>query len=283
MNGITMHNTSDRYSGKEVAMANEALEKKVARMEERLAFLEKENKRLGQAKDVHEIQNVMSLHEYYHSACKHREELDAIWAQKAADVAFEEALFDTRFVGLDAIGKYYVDFMVGVLFKSALAATRVFFPHLNDAPEDNLAFGLAYMHTLTTPVIEVAQDGETAKGVWISPGHMTMPSMAMKLQAYWHWDRYGVDFIKENGNWKIWHFFVGRDFCTPYEKSWVDSTLNNEEAYALALRLFKDWPGFSEPNKKPLNPYESYNPFKVAVLKPRLPKPYRTFSETFSY
>ncbi len=263
-------------------MGDRGLEEKVALVEERLASLEKENKLLRKAKDVHEIQNVMSLHEYYHAAIKHQEELDAIWAQKAEDVAFEEALFQARFVGLEAIQKYYVQFMRNTLFKSALELTKTFFPQLKDDPEDELPFGLSYMHTLTTPVIEVAEDGETAKGVWISPGHITMPTMG-KLQAYWHWDRYGVDFIKEDGKWKIWHFFVGREFTSPYEKSWVDSTLDNEEAYELALGIFKEWPGFTEPHAAPLNSFESYSPYKVSRLEPRLPEPYRTFSETFSY
>lgn len=263
-------------------MTNDTMEKKITRMEGRLIFLEKENKRLGRAMDVHEIQNVMSLHEYYHSACKHTEELDAIWARKAADVAFEEALFKARFVGLEAIEKYYVDFMMGTLFKSANVVTREFFPQVKNDPEDKLGFGLAYIHTLTTPVIEVAEDGETAKGVWISPGYMTQPSIE-KLRAYWHWDRYGVDFIKEDGKWKIWHFFVGREFSTPYEKSWVDSALEGEEAYEIALKLFEVMPELAGVKSDPLNPFESYSPFKVATLKPRLPVPYRTFSETFSY
>jgi hypothetical protein len=263
-------------------MGNGALEERIALLEERLTFLEEENARLPKARDVHEIQNVMSLHEYYHSACRHQEELDAIWAQKAADVAFEEALFQARFVGLDAIKTYYVDFMRDTLFRSALGLTRTLFPQLKDDPEEELAFGLSYMHTLTTPVIEVAEDRKTAKGVWISPGFITMPT-AEKLQAYWHWDRYGVDFIREDGKWKIWHFFVGREFTTPYEKSWVDSALDKEEPYQMALALFMEWPGFTEPHAATLNPFDSYSPFKVATLKPRLPEPYKTFSETFSY
>nr|MDO8082078.1 nuclear transport factor 2 family protein [Candidatus Freyarchaeota archaeon] len=269
-------------SEKEVVMENEALQKKIALVEERLAFLEKENKRLGRAEDIHEIQNVMSLHEYYHSSFKHKEELDAIWAQKAPDVAFEEALFEARFVGLEAINRYYVDFMRNFLFKSAGTMIREWYPQLKDEPEEELPFGLAYMHTLTTPVIEVAEDRETAKGVWVSPGFITMPGIK-GLQAFWHWDRYGVDFIKEDGKWKIWHFFVGREFTTPYEKSFVDTGLDNEETYELALQLFKEWPGLSGMKSKPLNAFDSYSPFKVNKLKPRLPEPYRTFSETFSY
>lgn len=30
--------------------------------------------------------------------------------------------------------------------------------------------GILPVHSLTTPVIEVAADGKTARGVWISPG-----------------------------------------------------------------------------------------------------------------
>jgi len=263
-------------------MEKEALGKRLSLLEEKLAHLEKENKRLSKAEDVHEIQNVMSLHEYYHSAFQHQEELDAIWAQKADDVSFEEALFQARFEGLEAIKTYYVEFMRNTLFKSSLELTRSLFPQLKDDPEKELPFGLAYMHTLTTPVIEVAEDGETAKGVWVSPGFMTIPSRE-KLGAYWHWDRYGVDFIKEEGKWKIWHFFVGRVFTSPYEKSWVDTTLDSEDVHAPAVAFFKRWPGFKEPPKPPLNSFESYSPFKIARLKPRLPEPYRTFSETFSY
>ena len=263
-------------------MGDAGLKERLTLIEERLASLEKENKLLRKANDVHEIQNVMSLHEYYHSSFKHQEELDAIWAQKADDVAFEEALFQARFVGLKAIKTYYVDFMRNTLFRGALAVSKTLFPQLKDEPEDELPFGLSFMHTLTTPVIEVAEDGQTAKGAWISPGHITIPTFE-KLQAYWHWDRYGVDFLKEEGKWKIWHFFVGREFTTPYEKSWVDSALEDEEAYEVALNLFKDWPGFTEPHAAQRNPFESYSPFKVARLKPRLPEPYRTFSETFSY
>jgi len=131
-------------------------------------------------------------------------------------------------------------------------------------------------------VIEVAEDGATAKGVWVSPGFTTMPTME-KLQAYWHWDRYGVDFIKEDGQWKIWHFFVGRVFTCPYEKGWVETVADGQEAYAMPLAIFKDWPGFTEPHAAQRNAFESYSPFEVARLQPRLPEPYRTFSETFSY
>ena len=32
------------------------------------------------------------------------------------------------------------------------------------------------------------------------------------LDGQWMYERYAIDFIKEDGEWKIWHFFVGTDF-----------------------------------------------------------------------
>jgi hypothetical protein len=57
-------------------------------------------------------------------------------------------------------------------------------------------------HTLTTSVIEIAGDRKTAKGVWNSPGHETMP-IGERPIAHWCWNRYGVDFILENSEWKL--------------------------------------------------------------------------------
>src|ERR1700683_3878720 len=43
--------------------------------------------------------------------------------------------------------------------------------HRHLGPEADI--GSMHMHTLTTPVIEVAEDAQTARAVWISPGHET--------------------------------------------------------------------------------------------------------------
>jgi len=55
------------------------------------------------------------------------------------------------------------------------------------------------LQALTTPVIEVAGDGETARAVWISPGmEGTEPA----------WIKFGCDFRKQDEEWKIWHLHV---------------------------------------------------------------------------
>lgn len=255
------------------------LEQRFSRLEGRIAELEQQNKSLQRAKDVLEIQNVMSMHEYYHTASMHQEEIDNIWAQKTPGVAFEEAALIGRNEGLEAIKACYVKHFDKFL-KAAAEDARLIFPHL--AKEKEAPYGVRIVHTLTTPVIEVAEDGQTAKGMWLSPGHMTLPVGARKgrgkMQAFWQWDKYAVDFVKEDGKWKIWHLYVGTDFCTPYETSWVESALA-----PAAGPEFENSGSFPETNAPRALVYEEYSPFKVAKFAPKPPVPYKTFSETFSY
>ena len=86
---------------------------RLADLESRLARLEEENRLLRRVKDAQDIQNVFSLHEYYHQANRHGDEMDAIWAQETEGLAMEEAVLNGRYVGLEAVGAYYVDFFAG--------------------------------------------------------------------------------------------------------------------------------------------------------------------------
>jgi hypothetical protein len=248
---------------------------RLADLESRLARLEEENRLLRRVKDAQDIQNVFSLHEYYHQANRHGDEMDAIWAQETEGLAMEEAVLNGRYVGLEAVRAYYVDFFAG-FYKSMLDEMRRIYPQVETTPDATMPFGVQLLHTLTTPVIEVAEDRETAKAVWISPGFVTVPA-AGKLQAFWHWDRYAIDFARERGCWKIWHFWVGKEFTAPYDRNWVDDFF---VAPGVDLRTV---PGFPQPNAPSQTVYTGYSPFEPARFVPRPPEPYRTFSETFSY
>ena len=64
-------------------------------------------------------------------------------------------------------------------------------------PSKYCGVGELIMHSLTTPIIEVAVDGNTAKGTWYSPGQVTQFG-----GGNWIWERYGVDFaIRHTTNW----------------------------------------------------------------------------------
>jgi hypothetical protein len=89
--------------------------------------------------------------------------------------------------------------------------------------------GQLHMHSMLTPVIEIAADGKTAKGVWDSFG----PNIQTGNEVgNWLWTKYGVDFIKEEGVWKIWHLQVYAMFNTPYDKSITVSAKERAERMA---------------------------------------------------
>jgi len=81
--------------------------------------------------------------------------------------------------------------------------------------------GIMMLYTVDTPIVTVAEDGETAYGVWTSSGADTWREGDEHPQGYWRWGKYAVDFIRENGSWKIWKLRFYPYFMTKYDESWT--------------------------------------------------------------
>ena len=216
-----------------------------------------------------EVQNCMSRHAYYHGAGMHKEEVENNWVKKTPGAAF--SMNYGRWEGLESIKEVYVDFMP-VMCKMFLEAMAKQYPDI-EVKEEHYGMGALVIHAQTTPLIEIAGDGKTAKGIWVTPGVVTMPFP--KLEAWWMWEKYGVDFAKEDGQWKMWHLAMYTDFGTPFGKS----ILYTQEGGTDALMMP---PGARKPDKE-IEIYKAYSPRTMPVLAPRMPEPYETFGETFSY
>jgi hypothetical protein len=124
-----------------------------------------------------------------------------------------------------------------------------------------------HLHTLTTPVIEVAGDGKTAKTVWLSPGLET-ENREGKFQALWAWVKYGMDFVTEDGKWKIWHSHASSIYMTPYDKSWVEAPPSTSMARPPV-------PNEMRPDRPSTYLWE-YSTTKVYENVPAPPEPYET-------
>ena len=121
----------------------------------------------------------------------------------------------------------------------------------DDPGMDQKLRGIMTMHQLDTEVLEVAADGKTAKGVWISPGHETFlrnPENAdpdlepekLVPDPMWAWSKYEVEFIlDEDGTWKLWHMVLYPLFKTSYHRAWtegeevVEQAIHEDEADAV--------------------------------------------------
>ena len=164
--------------------------------------------------------NLMGRYAYYHTAFRHKDYM-TLWAER--DDSYFKFPFG-YYVGIDAIRHCYL----------------VEHGDRADPGMEKKMQGIMTMHQLDTEVLEVAADGRTAKGVWISPGHETFlrapegvenpTAEEKKADPMWAWSKYEVEFIRENGQWKLWHMVLYPLFKTSYYKAWTDSEEVTEKA-----------------------------------------------------
>lgn len=76
--------------------------------------------------------------------------------------------------------------------------------------------------TITTDLIEVADDGLTAFALWKGPGYETRKKHDGSSEVLHLWGIPAIDFIKEDGEWKIWHLRLPHSVLCDYHRSWVD-------------------------------------------------------------
>jgi hypothetical protein len=216
--------------------------------------------RLDRAEAVTAVHNLMGRYSYLHTASKHTECLD-LFAMKTPDVRVE---------------------MVWGVYKGA-ASIRRLYPGFHAWSDDD-GVGRMFVHTMTTPVIEVARDGLTAKGVWISPGEESMPkdrkiTKDTKIDTRWSWIKYAADFIKEDGEWKIWHLHVYGLFSAPPGKDWQDVPFDPKRV----IEYGKSLPPEFRPDAPPTTPLWKYRRDVKPELVPAPPVPYDHFDPATAY
>ena len=156
--------------------------------------------------------------------------------------------------------------------------------------------GLLELHQITTPVIQVAGDLKTAKGMWMSTGAILMLHDAdSETGRSFTWDsgKYAVDFINLNGVWKIWHLHVCDLWRTDFEHDPVANAGTLDPGTTQAM--IDDWNRRAaagedvRPHGMPVIPdgpttfHYAYAADSIAPQEPRPPEPYETFADTFSY
>lgn len=96
-------------------------------------------------------------------------------------------------------------------------------------PKTLAIVGGLWMHGMCTPIIEVAKDGKTARGLWMMIGSETMiregneaiVPQGTDAVANWGFGQFAMDFIKEDGEWKIWKYNTTGLVMCPYDKGWA--------------------------------------------------------------
>jgi hypothetical protein len=255
------------------------------------------------AQDYMEIQNLFAKHSYYYAAQEQWLELETAWSKKRDDIAYGHN--NGYYIGRESVENYYGQKNENRR-KETLQMVSKLFPEVENV-EENEGVGDLVMHTLTTPVIEVAEDRETAQGVWMSIGLASRVGQDGKPQYVEFWEKFGVDFVREDGEWKIWHFQIHSDvmFTIP-ENMWgglgpvmqaqtaappEGAPMPQAGAAPAGAQPPQAGPGRGEGQPKgpvsdmdvQVEMYKNYSTTTVPVLTPRLPKPYKTWEDTTPY
>ena len=166
------------------------------------------------ALDVQAVENIMNRHVMYHCYGEHREEMEELWVQEPENQATASFGQNQGFmVGYGSIWDGYVTGHDESWLTSAKRYCQQNGIDVSGWTDDQIlevygGVGQLLLHVTTTAIIEIAEDGQTAKGFWYSPG-MIAESGQSGNTIY---EAYGCDFIKENGEWKIWHLHMFTDF-----------------------------------------------------------------------
>ena len=166
--------------------------------DELLQRLEKLETEVQRVKGYQEIANLHGR--YNHLVLGHHWDkiVDEMFATKTPGVKAEIAESGV-YHGIEGVRKVFVE-VLGKLYNY----------------KGNLA-----LHELTTPVIEISKDGNTARGMWYTWGANTFYDPEKGTIAIWQALKYNHTFVKEDGKWKFWDYRAHLILRSRFENGWV--------------------------------------------------------------
>lgn len=116
---------------------------------------------------------------------------------------------------------------------------------------------------LTTPIIEVADDLQSARALWWTAGAGALADGGGDPQAIWLWGMIAADFIPVGDEWKILHAHYFRYIKCDFHKGWVEdlSMINRRQAPM-------------HPLSSPTSYHNPYSPLTIRDGIPAAPRPY---------
>jgi hypothetical protein len=133
-------------------------------------------------------------------------------------------------------------------------------------PDDSMIMrgGALFIHMTTTPVIEVADDLQTARCVFLSPG---FEGIARDRDGTWAYSKYAFEMLFEDGHWTVWHARIYPVFRNEFEADFgkvaeEDLTAGGGERFDDFHNFFRYGPNVIVPadEPEPPLPYHSWAP-----------------------
>jgi hypothetical protein len=128
--------------------------------------------------------------------------------------------------------------------------------------EDRKGPGNLALHMTVNPVIEINRARNKARGVWHSHGYCSFVGGQFSKQ-FLCLGKYDMEYVKEDGEWKIYKFAYRLTFMCPYEKGWIDEPVG--ASIAGSPQNIPD---------KPTTYFMPYSRYRINIMQPPPPEPY---------
>jgi hypothetical protein len=226
--------------------------------------------------DRRDVKNQMGKFVHYLLLKQEAKIVDDLWSERE-DICY--GVNEGWYQGREAV-KGFFDWFPGHTAKVAACIKAKFPKELGDKSDDEIfGVGLMELKSISNYVIEVAEDGESAKGFCCLFGFNTTVDTRGPI-SNWILGTIAVDFVYENDQWKILHMQYLEDIDRPAGTDWG----TKEPATFPDLPEFEALRG-QEPPKPNVQKelHQLYSGTRAKTVLPPLPVPYTTFAETFSY
>lgn len=226
--------------------------------------------------DQRDIKNLMGKYTLTMLLEEKDQVFDRFWSQEQPDVCL--GFNHGWYKGAAAICGYYDALAYKTGVESQLLQSL--FPQQLEGLSEEQLYGVGHMDNkpISSPLVSVAYDGETAQGMWTCAGCYTDFDVTGPV-SHWIWGYYCVDFIREHDQWKIWHLRFLTDIDTVAGQDWTAEQKPLDKLSEFAVMENVTVP---EPNV-PCVLMEQYHLKRLPVTLPPLPHPYLHFVEITSY
>jgi hypothetical protein len=224
--------------------------------------------------DQRALKNLMGKYANIVLLNREGEVFERFWSQRA-DVCL--GFNDGWYVGQD-VKAYYAACEARNALVASLLQKR--FPDRlgNMSQKEIYGIGPFKVKPMACPIIEVAADGKTAKGLWCCQGAYNDVETCGP-RAHWTWGWFAVDFVKEADGWRIWHMQYVNDVDCTCGQSWGKPQTAYPDLPEFAPLADFQYPAYTV--KTTLRAY--YTPDRPLTEAPKIPEPYETFDQTFTY
>ena len=247
---------------RELETAAQALEQENAALEQEVLALEQA---AAQADAYRQVANAQASHNWGYYQHLHKDELDQYWAQTVDDIVYAHGR--EAFFGRESTYQYYIETPKKMCENGRINALKNYGIQA-EAPDGP---GYRVHNVISSPVVEIAADGQTAQGIWMAHTFMSQITPDGGASPSFGLAKYGDEFYHENGTWKMWH---RRD----YVDSMLPCNLLDQEPLENNLPLFQE--GVSTIAQKG---DMIYRPYSCTRREPAIPQPYETWDPAQSY